>query len=318
MRVLVVTNMYPTPDKPAFGTFVRDQVESLRALGVDVDVFFMDGKASRLNYLRAFWGLRRWLGTHAPYDLIHAHYVFSGLVALSQRRLPVVLTHHGIEVVLGWQGYLCRWVTPRVDRVIATSGVVKRALGDEDAVVIPCGVDMARFAPMPQAEARARLGLPRDAKLVLFAGEPRPEKRLDIIQAAVQRLSVEDASVRLVVASDRPHQEVPLYMNACDALALASEFEGSPMVIKEAMACDLPVVSVNVGDVAEIIGDTEGCYLCERTPEDMADKLRLALARGGRTDGRRRVAHLSLDATARQILAVYEGVLRARKGPRVG
>lgn len=318
MRVLVVTNMYPTQDKPAFGTFVRDQVESLRALGVDVDVFFMDGKASRLNYLRAFWGLRRWLGTHAPYDLIHAHYVFSGLVALSQRCLPVVLTHHGIEVVLGWQGYLCRWVTPRVDRVIVTSGVVKRALGDEDAVVIPCGVDMARFAPMPQAEARARLGLPRDAKLVLFAGEPRPEKRLDIIQAAVQRLSVEDASVRLVVASDRPHQEVPLYMNACDALALASEFEGSPMVIKEAMACNLPIVSVDVGDVAEIIGDTEGCYLCARTPEDMADKLRLALARGGRTDSRRRVAHLSLDATARQILAVYEGALRARKGPRVG
>lgn len=318
MRVLVVTNMYPTPDKPAFGTFVRDQVESLRALGVDVDVFFMDGKASRLNYLRAFWGLRRWLGTHAPYDLIHAHYVFSGLVALSQRRLPVVLTHHGIEVVLGWQGYLCRWVTPRADAVIVTSGVVKRALADDRAVVIPCGVDFGLFAPMPKEEARARLGLPRDAKLVLFAGEPRPEKRLDIIQAAVQRLSVEDASVRLVVASDRPHQEVPLYMNACDALALASEFEGSPMVIKEAMACNLPIVSVNVGDVDEIIGDTEGCYLCARTPEDMADKLRLALAWDRRTDGRQRVMHLSLDATARQILAVYEGALRARKGSRAG
>ncbi len=315
MRVLVVTNMYPTPDKPAFGTFVRDQVESLRALGVEVDVFFMDGKASRLNYLRGFWGLRRWLGTHPRYDLIHAHYVFSGLVALSQRRLPVVLTHHGIEVVLGWQGYLCRWVTPRVDRVIVTSSVVKRALGYADAVVIPCGVDMTRFAPVPQADARARLGLPQDARLVLFAGEPRPEKRLEIIQAAVARLSAEDDRVRLVVASNCPHEEMPLYMSACDVLALASDFEGSPMVIKEAMACNLPIVSVDVGDVAEILGDTEGCYLCERAPEDMADKLRLALARGGRTDGRRRVAHLSLEATARQIQAVYEGVLAARKGP---
>lgn len=318
MRVLVVTNMYPTQDKPAFGTFVRDQVESLRALGVDVDVFFMDGKASRLNYARGFGGLRRHLQRHAPYDLIHAHYVFSGLVALSQRRLPVVLTHHGIEVVLGWQGYLCRWVTPRADAVIVTSGVVKRALADDRAVVIPCGVDFGLFAPMPKEEARARLGLPPDGKLVLFAGEPRPEKRLDIIQAAVQRLSAEDASIRLVVASNRPHQEVPLYMNACDVLALASEFEGAPMVIKEAMACNLPIVSVNVGDVAEIIGDTEGCCLCERTPEDMATGLRLALAWGRRTDGRQRVMHLSLDATARQIGAVYEGVLRARQGSRVG
>jgi len=317
MRVLVVTNMYPTADKPAFGTFVRDQVESLRAIGVDVDVFFMDGKASRLNYARGFADLRRRLRRHAPYNLIHAHYVFSGLVAISQRRLPVVLTHHGIEVVLGWQGHLCRWITPRVDAVIVTSRGVKRALGDEDAVVIPCGVDMARFAPMPQAEARARLGLPSDAKLVLFAGEPRPEKRLEMIQAAVGLLAAEDSRVQLVVASNRPHEEMPLYMNACDALALASDFEGSPMVIKEAMACNLPIVSVDVGDVAEIMGGTEGCYLCERTPEDMAAKLRLALARGGRTDGRRRVAHLSLEATARQILAVYERVLATRRESRV-
>jgi len=317
MRVLVVTNMYPTADKPAFGTFVRDQVESLRAIGVDVDVFFMDGKASRLNYARGFADLRRRLRRHAPYNLIHAHYVFSGLVAISQRRLPVVLTHHGIEVVLGWQGHLCRWITPRVDAVIVTSRGVKRALGDEDAIVIPCGVDMARFAPMPQAEARARLGLPSDAKLVLFAGEPRPEKRLEIIQAAVGLLAAEDSRVQLVVASNRPHAEMPLYMNACDALALASDFEGSPMVIKEAMACNLPIVSVDVGDVAEIMGDTEGCYLCERTPEDMAAKLRLALARGERTDGRQRVAHLSLEATARQILAVYERVLATRRESRV-
>jgi len=317
MRVLVVTNMYPTADKPAFGTFVRDQVESLRAIGVDVDVFFMDGKASRLNYARGFADLRPRLRRHAPYDLIHAHYVFSGLVAISQRRLPVVLTHHGIEVVLGWQGHLCRWITPRVDAVIVTSRGVKRALGDEDAVVIPCGVDMARFAPMPQAEARARLGLPSDAKLVLFAGEPRPEKRLEIIQAAVGLLAAEDSRVQLVVASNRPHEEMPLYMNACDALALASDFEGSPMVIKEAMACNLPIVSVDVGDVAEIMGGTEGCYLCERTPEDMAAKLRLALARGDRTDGRRRVVHLSLEATARQILAVYERVLATRRESQV-
>ena len=310
MRVLAVTNMYPNEREPALGTFVRDQVESLRALGVEMDVFFMDGKASRWNYLRGFGQLRRHLRAHPPYDLIHAHYVFSGLVALGQRRLPIVLTHHGIEVVLGWQGWLCRLVTPRVDQVIVTSPEVKRALGEERAHVIPCGIDMNRFAPMPRHEARARLGLPVDRKLVLFAGEPRPEKRLEIIHAAVDLLSAEDSSIELMMATNRPHEEVPLFMNASDALALASDFEGSPMVVKEAMACNLPVVSVDVGDVAEVIGGTEGCYLCERTPEDMAAKLRLALARGGRTDGRAKVVErLSLEATACRILAIYEEML---------
>ncbi len=316
MRVLVVTNMYPNPREPALGTFVRDQVESLRALGVDADVLFIDGKASRWNYLRGFPRLRHWLRTHAPYDVIHAHYVFSGLVALAQRRVPVVLTHHGIEVVLGWQGWLCRLVTPLVARVIVTSPVVQEKLGLEDADVIPCGIDMARFAPMPRDEARSALGFPQGRKLVLFVGELRPEKRLDVVRGAVRLLAEADPSVELVIATDRPHDEIPLYMNACDVLALASDFEGSPMVIKEAMACNLPIVSVDVGDVAEVIGNTDGCYLCERTPEDMAAKLRTALERGQRTDGRKAVAHLSLEATAQRILAVYRQVLAGQERGR--
>lgn len=313
MRVLVITNMYPNPREPALGTFVRDQVESLRALGVDMDVLFIDGKASRWNYLRGFPQLRRRLRANEPYDLVHAHYVFSGLIALAQRKAPVVLTHHGIEVVLGWQGWLCRLVTPLADRVIVTSPVVREKLGLPGADVIPCGIDMARFAPMPQDEARRALGLSEGRKLVLFVGELRPEKRVDVVRGAVELLAAQDASVELVVATDRPHEDIPLYMNACDVLALASDFEGSPMVVKEAMACNLPVVSVDVGDVAQLIGGTEGCYLCERTPEDMAAKLRMALERGKRTDGRKAVAYLSLEAAARRILSVYGEVVAGRE-----
>jgi teichuronic acid biosynthesis glycosyltransferase TuaC len=312
MRVLVVTNMYPNPRMPASGTFVRDQVESLRALGMDMDVFFIDGRASTWNYFRAFPQFWRWLRTHPRYDLIHAHYVFSGLVALSQGRAPIVLTHHGIEVVLGWQGWLCHVVTPLVDRVIVTSPVVERALGAKHVDVIPCGIDTERFVPMPREEARAKLGLPPDRRLVLYAGMRRPEKRVEMIEQAVALLSAGDPSVELVVATNRPYEEMPLYMNACDVLALASEFEGSPMVIKEAMACNLPIVSVDVGDVADVMGTTAGCYLCEPTPEDMAAKLRLALARGARTDGRAAVLHLSLEAAARQILGIYGEMMSAR------
>lgn len=309
MRVLTVTNMYPNIREPALGTFVHDQIESIRALGVDVDVLFIDGKASRWNYLRGFGQLHRWLRTHNPYDIIHAHYVFSGIIALVQQQAPVLLTHHGIEVVLRWQGLLCRLVTPLLNWVIVTSPIVKQALNAKHVYVIPCGIDMEKFAPKPKDEARKALGLPMERKLVLFVGELRSEKRIEIIREAVCLLSAEDPLVDLVIATDRPNSEVPLYMNACDVLALASDFEGSPMVIKEAMACNLPIVSVDVGDVAEVIGNTAGCYLCHRTPEDMMAKIRLALDRGVRTDGRQAIAYLSLEATARRILAVYEEML---------
>jgi glycosyltransferase involved in cell wall biosynthesis len=101
---------------------------------------------------------------------------------------------------------------------------------------------------------------------------------------------------------------MPLYMNACDVLVLASDYEGSPVVIKEAMACNLPIVSTDVGDVAKVIGATEGCYICQQDPKDMAQKIKLALARGQRTDGRRAVHSLSLDQTVDSLLRIYEKV----------
>jgi len=99
-------------------------------------------------------------------------------------------------------------------------------------------------------------------------------------------------------------------MNACDVLVLTSDYEGSPMVVKEAMACNLPVVSVDVGDVAEVISGVEGCYICQQTPEDVAAKLALALNRPERTQGRRAVAHLALDRIAERLIAEYDDVLR--------
>jgi len=106
MRVLVVTNMYPTPEMPFFGTFVNEQVEYLRKQGVEVDVFFVNGNKSALNYLWAFPRLWARLLTRR-YDLNHAHYVFSGIIARAQLLYPVVLTHHGSQVFQGWQAPVC-------------------------------------------------------------------------------------------------------------------------------------------------------------------------------------------------------------------
>lgn len=314
MRVLVATNMYPTPQRPASGVFVRDQVESLRRLGIEVDVLFMDGRRSKLNYLTAFprfWGqLRR-----GRYDLVHAHYWMAGVVARAQWRRPVVLTHHGIETIKTWEARFSRRVTPWFDQVIVVSQEMRERLPYPKVHVIPCGVDLERFRPVPRDEARAALGLPLDRKLVLWAGDPtRREKRFELVEAAVALLRGEDPSVELVLLAGKPHAEVPGYMSACDVLLLVSDAEGSPMVVKEAMACNLPVVSTPVGDVPQVIGGTDGCYLCTQEPADIAQKLRRALERRERTRGRAAVQHLGLEAVARQVASVYRETLSRRPG----
>jgi glycosyltransferase involved in cell wall biosynthesis len=309
MNVLVVSNMYPHPGNPVLGIFVKQQVESLRAKGVDVDVLFVNGPKSKLNYALVVVRFARQLRTRR-YDLIHAHYHFSAYIARTQFRLPIVLTHHGAEVVSSWERSLCRLISPLVDRVIAVSPEVKAILGDPRIRVIPCGIDLDLFAPSNQTEARLALGLPLNRRLVLWAASRRPVKRLDRAQAAVRQLQQHLPDADLVVASGLPIDRVPAYMNACDALLLTSDAEGSPQVVKEAMACNLPIVSVDVGDVAAVIGKTDGCYIARKDPADLALKLELALSRDSRTSGRVAIQHLGLPAIADQVIQVYDETLR--------
>jgi teichuronic acid biosynthesis glycosyltransferase TuaC len=306
MKVLLLTNMYPTKEQPLMGIFVQEQVESLRNLGVEIDVLLVNGKNSKINYIWGFFRLWGRLLTHR-YDLIHAHYVFSGIIARAQFLLPVVLTHHGLEVFMGWQRIPSRWLTPLVDKVILVSREQQEKLGKKNTEIIPCGVDLNLFQLMPQDVAREKLGLPTGKKLVLWAGEhKRPEKRYDIVQEALTIVKNNDPSVELVLVSGQPHNIVPVYMNACDVLLLVSDAEGSPMVIKEAMACNLPVVSVPVGDVPEVIGGTDGCYLCRQDPPDVAEKLGLALRYSRRTNGREKMADFEHSVIAKRILALYQ------------
>ncbi len=311
LRVLVVANLYPHPGAPAFGTFVYDEVEALRALGVGVDVFFVNGKESKTNYLRAyrpFWQQLR----ARPYRLLHAHYALSGIVAAAQRRLPLVVTFHGSEVKIGFTAILSRLLARRASAVIVTSRWVQRALNWPRATVIPPGINLDMFRPVPQAEARQALGLSLSRRYVLFAGQMRPDKRVPVIRQAVNLLQDEGIDVELLIVSGRPHRQVPLYMNAADVLVLVSDYEGSPMVIKEAMACNLPIVSGDLGDARMVIGDTVGCYLCDRSVEDTAAKLKSALAFGRRTNGRERMAAYSLANSAARVQAVYRGLLEKK------
>jgi teichuronic acid biosynthesis glycosyltransferase TuaC len=312
MRVLVVTHMYPSREHPESGIFVQQQVVSLQREGVDVDVLHVDVKKSRLLYAWSFVPLQKRALTRR-YDLVHAHYVFAGVVARSQFRFPVVLTHHGDEAFYTWQAHLCRLTSRLVDRTIVVTEPMKKSIGMESSVVIPCGVDFEMFKPMDKQWARSQLALPPDKRLVLFVGNyPERRKRFDIVQDAVAQLKARGMDLDLVVAYKQKYETVPLYMNACDALVLPSDREGSPQVVKEAMACNLPVVSVDVGDVPDVLAGVKGCYVSPRDAASVAERLALILEGCERTDGREKTKRFELSSIAKRVIEVYEDVVSSR------
>lgn len=310
MRVLLITNMYPTAEEPSFGTFVKDQADHLRSAGVEIDILFINGRQNKMNY---FWGIFRFCSAllKKRYDIVHAHYAITGFIARLQFLYPTVVTYHGAEVydhVPAWLKYLARRGHRIFNRVIVVSQREKEAMikANDKVQIIPGGVDFDKFLPIPVTEARAQLSLPQDASLVLWAGEYwQFEKRFELVEASMVTLKQHHPKAELVLVSGKPHSLIPTYMSACDVLLLTSRSEGSPTVIKEAMACNLPIVSTDVGDVAEVIGGVEGCHLIQPEVDDIVDKLLQVLRKGQRTQGRDKIEFLRSDAIAWRVIAVY-------------
>lgn len=270
-----------------------------------------DSSRSVLDYVRFHPTVLK--ESFGSYDLIHANYGLTAPFALTQPRLPVVLSLWGTDLDgdLGWVSKLC---ANFCDATIVMSERMEREL-DQDCHVIPHGVDFDQFGPMPRSEAIDRVGWDPDAKHVLFPYKaerdvknyPRAERIVDAVRTDVPE------PVRLQTARDVPHDEMPTYMNAADCLLLTSDREGSPNVVKEAMACNLPVVSVDVGDVRERLDGVEPSEVCRNDRE-----LRLALFSilngGGRSNGREQAEEISTEWMAARIHQVYRGVVGRSTG----
>lgn len=325
MRVLIMTAIYPTPENPAFGSFVKTQAESLKRAGVDVELLVMRGRHRKLLYPKAIFQLRKRL-QKSSFDLVHAHFGYVGLVARTQSKVPLVVTYHGDDL-LGtinergkkalWSvlaAAACKKLAQHVDAAIVQSQQMARQLKRSNVFVIPHEVDLEVFKPTERMEARRALGLAPEKKYVLFAANPEiPVKRFPLARAVANVLEQQDGFTQLLVVHKEPQWRLALYMSACDVLVFPSYQEGSPNVIKQAMACNLPIVATDVGDVRQVIGKTRDCYICPPDARKFASLMRGILSRRLRTDGREQVRHLNAESVSGKIIEVYEQVLQNRE-----
>lgn len=337
MRVLAITNMYPTADSPGNGVFVAEQIKGLRSIGVDVRVLFVDRRREGpLAYFRMRARIREAITEFDP-QVIHVMYggVLAERVVSRFHTRPVVITFHGSDLLgenlSGWRRKLVSRLGVRCSRRAARQAnavvVVARHLVDalKDAVprhqvrVIPCGIDLNRFEPRDTQVCRRQLGWSPESFHVLFASSNGdPVKRPWLARAAVDQCGGSDQPVELHFLSGVPNPEVPVWLGAADVLLLTSAHEGSPTVVKEALACGLPVVSVDVGDVAERIQGIAGCHLASPDPESLAAKLRLVRRNGGRIECRARLDELSIVSVAHRLQQCYQDItagLPSRESP---
>src|SRR5262245_26464398 len=322
--------MYPTTQAPGSGAFIEQQVLGLREVGLDVDVMFLDRTRKGMDVYRGLPKRVRSEAERLKPSIVHVMYggVMADLVTSALTDKPTVVTFHGSDLLgehlsgllrkafAGW-GVLASWrAARRASGIVVVSKRLRAALPrgiDRSKVrIIPCGIDLAGFAPRSPVESRQRLGWEEGLFNVLFNGNSTDAvKRPWLARDAVAVLN--GMGVRAVLRELRgvPNDVVPLWLSASDVLLLTSRHEGSPTIVKEALACNLPVVSVDVGDVQERIREIAGCYIAAPRPDDLAAKMAAVRAGPPRILGRQHALELSTERIARRLVAFYREVANA-------
>ncbi|MGE5281456.1 MAG: glycosyltransferase [Chloroflexota bacterium] len=310
VRVLVVTNFSPDAAAPQRGQWVRDQVDELRGLGMSVELFTFP--RGRKHYAPATLRLRRLL-RRERFDLVHAHYGLVGWCARLAGARPLVVSFHGTDVRHPVVGRMSRALAKRVDLAAAVS----RALFEADdgrpglppvpgSAVLPCGPDIGRFGRLPRVEARRRLGLEPNGRYLLFPANPaRPEKRHDRAASLAGACEAE-----LLTGGAIPPEEMPLWINAANAVLVTSDYEGFGLTCIEALACDVPVLSTPVGIAPYATSGIAGTLCAPFEPTTWAAAARPLLAAGDpRVDGAARAASLAAPRMAERTAVAYRAVL---------
>lgn len=284
-------------------SFITEQVNSIESKGILIDFFYVSQKGIK-GYLKSLKSLKEKIAVFNP-DIVHAHYGLSGLLSNLQRKVPVVTTYHGSDINLPQIRFFSKIsIFLSTHNIFVAEKLWKVAGSPNKSSIIPCGVDTSVFKPMDRIEARKYFQWNENEKWVLFAGSfDNSVKNSGLAKNAVSKL----INVRLIELKGYNREEVALLFNAVDAALMTSFTEGSPQFIKEALACNCPVVSVDVGDVSEMISDVNNSFIVNYNADEIAEKLKLIMETQQRSDGRKVILSkkLAFQEVADQLIDIY-------------
>lgn len=308
MKILIVGSF----NAGKFNSFVTEQAEKLKNEGCEVEYFGIVGKGFKGYYSNRKAYIQK-IREVKP-DIVHAHGGLSGLFAVLQREVPVVITFHNGEILAPTLNLLSSIGATRAKHVVYVAEHIRQLsyYKAKKYTIIPCGINLSDCNITPFNEARKALGFEQDKKYILFGGAfENLRKNYPLLKEAVSLLPNKDDIVCLEMKG-LSRAECTLRMCACDLFALPTKSEGSPQALKEAMACNCPIVATDVADIKHLLGDLEGHYICKFDAQDVANQISKAFEFGKRTNGRQRVVELGLtnDLVAKKLVPIYKEVLR--------
>ena len=308
MKVLIVHSGNAVAGNSEKYTFVREQGESLRALGVEVEYFAVVGKGAK-GYLSNYRRLQVAIKEFQP-SLIHAHFGLCGALCVMQSKVPVVITCHNGETLSWYGNIITSLAIHRAAHTICVAQHIydKLYLKPKNYTIKPCGIEITEV--MDKTIAQQKMNLPKDKINILFGGSfSNLRKNVALANAALNILNRDD--INLIELKGFSREQVTLLYNACDMLLLPTKSEGSPQVLKEAMAYNCPIVATDVADIAYLLDGVSNSYVTTFEPADVADKILRVIESGERTNGRERIMQLQLtnNEVAKTIKTIYESLL---------
>ena len=307
MKILIVASF----NSGKFNSFVTEQAEKLKNEGCEIDYFGIVGKGFMGYYSNRGAYLKK-INEFKP-DIVHAHGGLSGLFAVLQSKIPVVITFHNGEILSPSLNILSSIGATRAKYVVYVAEHIRKLsyYKHNHYTFIPCGINLSDCNITPYEEARKTLGFEQGKKYILFGGAfENLRKNYPLLKEAVALLPNKDEVVCLEMKG-LSREECTLRMCACDLFALPTKSEGSPQALKEAMACNCPIVATDVADIKHLLGDVDGHYICKFDAQDVANQITKAFNFGKRTNGQQRVIDLGLtnDLVAKKLVVIYRNIL---------
>lgn len=310
MKILIVCSYRDyTPHTNFVAPFIYEQVQSLEKSGCNVHYLFVKGGGFSA-YILGSLKLIKTVKKIKP-DIVHAHGGLCGFISNIQRMVPVVTTYHGSDINKRINRFISQFsIHFSAYNIFVSQKLIELSKPTKNFSLIPCGVDLDKFYPINDKKAcREKLHLEIEKKIVLFSKMfYDPVKNYPLAKQAIEQLN----NVELIQFIGYTRDESCLLMNACDAVLMTSFTEGSPQFIKEAMACNCPIVSVDVGDVKDVIQGTTGCYITSYDPDNVSLNLQYAIDFASKTNGRSRITDFDNKKIAEKIINIYNLVIRSK------